>query len=107
LNQPQGISPPSARALVAGNGQSGKLLYTKYGCYDCHGRYGEGSTATGPRLNPIPVSLESLVSYLRHPAGDMPPYTDKVVSDSELADIFAFLQSLPAPPKAENIPSLQ
>jgi ubiquinol-cytochrome c reductase cytochrome c subunit len=36
--------------------------------------------------------------YVRHPAGAMPPYTAKVVSDAEIGDIYAFLKSIPAPP---------
>jgi cytochrome c1 len=36
----------------------------------------------------------------------MPPYTSKITSDAELADIYAFLQSLPHPPDAKNIPLL-
>jgi hypothetical protein len=37
----------------------------------------------------------------------MPPYTAKVLSDSELADIYAFLRSVPKPPNAQSIPLLQ
>jgi mono/diheme cytochrome c family protein len=36
----------------------------------------------------------------------MPPYTKKVVSDRELADIYAYLQSIPQPPAAKSIPIL-
>ncbi len=36
----------------------------------------------------------------------MPPYTDKAVSDSELADIHAFLRTLPQPPAVKDIPLL-
>jgi hypothetical protein len=37
----------------------------------------------------------------------MPPYASKVISNAELADIYAFLQSLPQPPKPESIPLLK
>jgi hypothetical protein len=37
----------------------------------------------------------------------MPPYTSNVVSASELADIYAFLQSLPQPLSPDFIPLLQ
>jgi mono/diheme cytochrome c family protein len=37
----------------------------------------------------------------------MPPYTAKVVSDQQAADIFAYLQSLPKPPAVENVPLLK
>jgi len=36
----------------------------------------------------------------------MPPYTVKVVSDKELADIYAFLQSISQPPAVKSIPLL-
>jgi hypothetical protein len=36
----------------------------------------------------------------------MPPYTAKVLSDKDLADIYAFLQSLQQPPTAKDIPLL-
>jgi hypothetical protein len=33
----------------------------------------------------------------------MPPYTPKVMPDSELADVLAYLLSIPAPPAAKGI----
>jgi ubiquinol-cytochrome c reductase cytochrome c subunit len=36
----------------------------------------------------------------------MPPYTAKVVSDQELADIHAFLRAIPQPPAVDTIPIL-
>lgn len=93
--------------LQAENAQNGKKTYTSYGCYECHGNHGEGSSATGPRLIRLPVSLEAFIDYIRHPAGQMPPYTSNVVSSSELADIYAFLQSLPKPLSPDFIPLLQ
>jgi hypothetical protein len=36
----------------------------------------------------------------------MPPYTAKVLTDAELADIQAFLEALPVPPAAKTIPLL-
>jgi cytochrome c553 len=37
----------------------------------------------------------------------MPPYTDKVVSDQDLADIHAFLKALRPPAAAATIPLLK
>jgi ubiquinol-cytochrome c reductase cytochrome c subunit len=88
----------------AGNTQNGKKLFTSYGCYECHGHAAQGGT--GPRLGPNPLPLSAFVAYVRHPAAAMPPYTAKVVSDQDLADIHAFLASLPASPKAKDIPLL-
>jgi hypothetical protein len=36
----------------------------------------------------------------------MPPYTGKVVSDQEIADIYAFLLTIPEPPAVASIPQL-
>ena len=90
-----------------GNPETGKALFTKIGCYQCHGREAQGSTATGPRLNQNPITFARFVSYIRKPAGEMPPYTSRVVNDQQAADIFAFLQSLPKPPAVESIPLLR
>jgi mono/diheme cytochrome c family protein len=98
---------PKAGSAPAGNAKNGEKLFVSYGCYSCHGRHAEGSSATGPRLGPNAVTLGLLQKYIRQPTGQMPPYTTKVVSDADLVDIFAFLQSLPLPPKADSIPELK
>jgi mono/diheme cytochrome c family protein len=100
-NAAQASKPAEASA---GNAENGKRIYTKYGCYECHGREGQGSTMTGPRLGPDPIPFEVFASYVRRPMLEMPPYTAKVVSDQELADIYAFLQSRPHPPAARPSP---
>jgi mono/diheme cytochrome c family protein len=87
--------------VPAGNSENGKRIFAKNGCYECHGREGQGSTMTGPRIAPAPVPFDVLSRYLRKPTGEMPPYTSKVISDQELADIYAFLQSRPHPPAAK------
>lgn len=96
-----------AAAAPAGNLENGKTLFTKIGCYQCHGREAQGATATGPRLNQNPITYGRFVSYIRKPTGEMPPYTAKVVSDQQAADIYAFLRSLPKPPQVESIPLLK
>jgi mono/diheme cytochrome c family protein len=107
MSQPAQADTSSA-ATPRGNAQKGEQLFTSDGCYECHGHHAEGSTATaGPRLGPNPMTFAALVEYVRHPTNQMPPYTDKVISDTELADIYAFLESLPQPPKLDNIPLLK
>jgi len=92
-------------ASAAESVENGKKLYARVGCYECHGRQGQGGSA-GPRLAPRPIPLQVLVMYVRHPAGAMPPYTSKLISDAQLADIRAFLNSIPAPTPAKDIPIL-
>jgi len=96
---PARAQEPKAANAPAGNAESGKRIFLKDGCYQCHGREGQGSSMTGPRIAPNPPPLEVILSYVRKPSGEMPPYTSKVISDQELTDIYAYLQSRPLPPK--------
>ena len=82
----------------------GKKMFVSYGCYECHGRAAQGGV--GPRLGPDPLPLSFIEKYVRHPTGSMPPYTEKTVSDLDLASIYAYLKSLPQPPKEKGIPLL-
>jgi len=91
----------------AGNAENGKKLFTSVGCYECHDREGQGGAGTGPRLAPNPLPFSAFIHQLRQPASQMPPYTEKVSSDAQIADIYAFLQSVPKPPAASSIPLLQ
>jgi ubiquinol-cytochrome c reductase cytochrome c subunit len=94
-----------AAQAPAGNADNGKRLFTKYGCWECHGYQGQGSSA-GARLAPRPIAAAALIAYVRHPAGQMPPYTSKVASDADLTDIRAFLATVPVPPPVKSIPLL-
>lgn len=88
----------------AGDAAKGKALFMKNGCYECHGTVGQGGT--GPKLAPKPLPAAGLTAYVRKPAGQMPPYTAKVMSDGDLADVRAYLATVPEPPPVKNIPSL-
>lgn len=94
-------------ASPAGNSENGKQLFVKDGCYECHGREGQGSSMAGPRIAPDPIPLDALISYVRKPKGEMPPYTAKVISDKELADIYAYLQSRKEAPTQKAMPLLK
>ena len=90
-------SAAAAAATLKGNAEQGKKLFESYGCYQCHGHEAQGSSATGPRLGPRPLPFAAFSRYVRRPSGQMPPYTAKVVSDTDLANIYAFVESRPAP----------
>ena len=103
---PQTAAPQRPTTTTpAGNAEEGKKLFVSYGCYQCHGYEAQGSNATGPRLGPRPIAFVAFSRYVRQPTNQMPPYTTKVVSDADLANIYAFVQSRPAP--AANIPLLK
>ena len=99
-------APAAANAPAAptGNAENGKKIYSSYGCYQCHGYAAQGGA--GARLAPRPIAFATFARYVRRPTGQMPPYTAKVVSDQELADIYAFLVTIPPPPAANTIPIL-
>ena len=94
-------------SLPAQDAKNGRRVYTAYGCYQCHGREAQGSTITGSRLGPRPIALAAFKLYTRRPGGQMPPYSEKILSEQELADMYAFVQSLPPPPAVESIPQLR
>jgi ubiquinol-cytochrome c reductase cytochrome c subunit len=95
-----------AAQTPSGDVPKGRKLYDGYGCYQCHGRQAQGASATGPRLAPNPIAWAVFARYVRQPTGQMPPYTAKVASDQDLADIYAFLRSIPQPAPAKSIPQL-
>jgi mono/diheme cytochrome c family protein len=96
---------PRSGAASATRIEAGATLYRKTGCFQCHVNEGQGGPQ-GPRLGPNPIPFARFVQYVRKPRGDMPPYTDKVISEDELAAIYAFLESRPRPPAVSTIPLL-
>src|SRR5205823_6199407 len=84
---------PAPDRAPAGNKENGKKLFAQYGCYQCHGYEAQGGV--GPRLAPRPLAFAAFSKYVRQPVGEMPPYTAKVISNSQMADVYAFLQSVP------------
>jgi mono/diheme cytochrome c family protein len=103
---------PAARAqqssdVPSGNAQNGKKLFMSDGCYECHGRQGQGAAQTNAaRIGPPMLSFEGFQTYVRAPKNQMPPYTSKAVPDQDLADIYVYLKSIPMPPKGKDIPLL-
>lgn len=91
--------------LLAQDAQNGKRLFVRDGCYECHGYAGQGTVA-GARLAPPVLDAQGMIRYIRKPAGAMPAFTDKVLSDKEVTDIYAYLKTLPAPKPVKDIPLL-
>ena len=83
----------------------GKQLYFATGCDQCHGTQGKGGA--GPRLAPGPIPYEGFVMQLRKPRVRMPLYSAVVMPDSDVAAIFAYLQSVPKAKTASEIPMLK
>jgi len=92
-------------AQAAPSAARGKEIFHRAGCYECHNYQGQGGV--GPRLAPKPLPFESLKNYVRKANGNMPPYTPAVLTDDDLVDIYAYLQSIPASRPADGIPAIQ
>jgi mono/diheme cytochrome c family protein len=88
-----------------GDAIRGKQLYLDTGCYQCHGTRGAGGA--GPRLAPAVLPIEAYKLQLRHPRIRMPIYTTVVMSDADVADIYAFLLTIPKGKSAAEIPLLK
>jgi hypothetical protein len=71
-----------------------------------HGYQGKGGGA-GPRIAPDPLPFDGLAAFVRTTSGEMPPYTTTLLSDNDLADIYAYLQSIPRPPALADVPLLK
>ena len=105
--QQAGPAPQQQNANApAGNAANGRKLFVSFGCYQCHGYEAQGGSA-GPRLAPRPIAYAQFMKYVRHPTNEMPPFTEKIVKDSQLTDIHAFLRAQPAPPDLDKIPLLK
>jgi ubiquinol-cytochrome c reductase cytochrome c subunit len=104
---PQKPATAAPAPTAAANVEAGRKLFVSYGCYQCHGYEAQGSSATGPRLGPRPLAYAAFARYVRRPTGQMPPYTAKVVTDAELASIYAYIEARPSPPAVQSIPLLK
>jgi mono/diheme cytochrome c family protein len=104
---PDAHAQQTSDAAPAGNVDNGKKLFNTVGCYECHGRMGQGAAQTGAaRIGPPLLSFEVFKNLVREPVNQMPPYSAKAIPDQDLADIYAYLKSIPMPPKGKDIPLL-
>jgi mono/diheme cytochrome c family protein len=97
-----------AQPQPGGDAARGKQLYTTVGCSYCHGTAGQGGGGRtgGLRLAQMGIAFPAFLNQLRQPQEEMPPYVASVLPDKDVADIYAFVASLPPPPDAKSIPIL-
>jgi len=90
----------------SGDAANGKRLFMRNGCYQCHGTVGQGGAA-GARLAQIKLPVAAFIAFVRNPPpSEMPPYRAKIMSDQELTDVFAYIQTFPAPLPVASVPIL-
>ena len=88
-----------------GNAENGKKLFLRDGCWECHGYAGQGGR-DGARLAETALTTAQFTRYIRRPPGAMPAYIEKVLSDAEAADIWAYVKSMTGPKTAKDVPLL-
>jgi mono/diheme cytochrome c family protein len=91
-----------------GDAGNGKRLYLADGCFACHGRVGQGGQYYGPTpvLAHSELPFDAFEQQLREPANNMPAYAEAVLSEQEVADIYAYLQTLPGRGDAKDLPAI-
>ncbi len=95
-----GLVLGQANALAA-SAEKGKSEFLQHGCWQCHGYQGQGGV--GPKLAPNPIPFDTLSNYVRTTSRQMPPFSKQILSDEDLADIYAYLQSVPKSPDSGSI----
>ncbi len=88
---------------------AGKKLYNEtYMCYTCHGY--SGQNGPGARLVPMKMTQAAFIAYVRNPSNPnrMPSFSTKVMTDAQLADVYAYIKSLPnSAPDPKTVPLLK
>jgi mono/diheme cytochrome c family protein len=99
------VDAARAQDAPAGDAANGKRVYLATGCFECHGRSGQGGAFNGPApiLAKTALPFEAFKAQMRNPSNDMPAYSEKVMPDRQLADIYAYLQALPGPRPVKDI----
>jgi mono/diheme cytochrome c family protein len=100
-----GQAAATGQAAAEGDIASGKQLFEKKNCYYCHGTAGQGGR-DGARIAATAMSVPAFIRYVRQPAGAMPAFTEKILSDKELMDIYAHVKALPTARAPNEIPLL-
>ena len=95
-------------SALAASAEKGKADFMKFGCWQCHGTQGQGSAITsgGKILAPDPMPYETFVAFVRSTNRTMPPYSETILSNEDLADMYAYLQTIPKPADYKTIPLL-
>lgn len=83
---------PAAGAVDPARGQQ---VFFQNGCNVCHGDTGQGGI--GPTLAQTSFSLEQELQQYRNPRGVMPRFDESVIPDEDVANVLAWLQTLPLP----------
>ena len=97
-----------AAEAPSGDAAKGRQLFLANGCAYCHGTVGQGGGGRtgGLRIANMGIAFPAFLNQLRQPVNEMPPYVASALPDRDVADIYAYIASLPPPPDVKTIPIL-
>ncbi len=79
--------------LAAADPGRGQALFFENGCNVCHGDTGQGGI--GPKIAKTQIGLAAEIQQYRTPGEAMPAFSADLVPDADVANIYAWLQTLP------------
>ena len=109
----------AAAVMAQGRGDAarGEQLFYDHACYGCHGYNGEtGARDLVGTSSPLVENFDAFVVFMRargdfaplFPTTRMPSYSEDTLSDAELRDVFAYIQTFELDaPDVEDVPALQ
>lgn len=82
---------------TTGDAVKGKTIFLSQGCAACHGQLAQGDY--GPKIAGTKLSFQQVLAQVRNPrnpdpAKSMTPFDAATLPDSQVADIYAYLQTL-------------
>ncbi|MGO9932253.1 MAG: c-type cytochrome [Steroidobacteraceae bacterium] len=103
-----GSASTLSQTATAGDAAKGKQAYLNYDCYTCHGRVGEGGNFLypAPPLAGLDMPTVALQAFLRAAPNDMPSFAPAILTNDDIANIAAFLKSLPGRRDPKDFPLL-
>lgn len=78
-------------AQEVGDPSVGAKEWPNMPCIECHGDQAQGDY--GPKIAGTGLSYAAVLFQVRHGGGDMPAFSEREVSDQQVADVYAWLQT--------------
>jgi cytochrome c553 len=97
----------SAQDVPRGSAERGKRLYIDLNCHSCHGTHAQGGGRNSEPPIPLGYPWAGFLNQLRKPRLDMPAYEEKLVSNQDVADMYAYFAALKPASAAKDIPQLR
>ena len=86
--------PGVPESEAQGDPAKGQQLFFTNGCNVCHGDQGQGGI--GPQIAGTALPLAEVISQYRNPRDQMAAFPADVIPDEQIADTYAWLQTLPS-----------